>query len=220
MEPISRTLHSFDWITLVIFSSLLFLVVAKRYFYSRFLNFMILPFNNKYIFMYNKKDLLLNGFQFFFTFFQLLNFALFIYLAYGVVSDTPPLPPVNYLTILGISMAFILVKIFLQMGNSAIFNNSKVVTELIFKKLSYFNYCGLVLVLANIILTYVLPTSKVVVYVGILLFLIINTAGWITLIKNHQKLITSYFFYFILYLCALEIAPLVLIVNALTYRYI
>ncbi|WFO18183.1 DUF4271 domain-containing protein [Cellulophaga baltica 4] len=35
--------------------------------------------------------------------------------------------------------------------------------------------------------------------------------GWVTAIRNHQKLITNNFFYFILYLCALEIAPLVLL---------
>jgi hypothetical protein len=67
------------------------------------------------------------------------------------------------------------------------------------------------------VLTYILKDSLSVVYVAIFLIVTVNVVGLITLIKNHQKLITSHFFYFILYLCALEIAPLVIILNALTY---
>jgi hypothetical protein len=68
---------------------------------------------------------------------------------------------------------------------------------------------------ANIILTYVLNDSKIVVFVSIFLIVVVNVIGWITIIKNYQKIISSYFFYFILYLCALEIAPFVIIANYL-----
>jgi hypothetical protein len=218
MEPLSRSLPSLDWITLVIFLSLLFLAISKRFFYSRFLNFMILPFNNKYIFMYIKKDRLFNSFQVFFTLFQLFNFALFIYQGSVVLTDANINHSLlTYLVILGILLLYSLAKIMVQMGSGYVFNNSKVISELIFKKLSYLNYSGLVMLLANSILVYITQDSKLVVYTAIFLILLINVMGWITLVKNHQKLIANYFFYFILYLCALEIAPLVLIVNALTY---
>lgn len=218
MEPLSRSLPSLDWITLVIFLSLLFLAISKRFFYSRFLNFMILPFNNKYIFMYIKKDRLFNSFQVFFTLFQLFNFALFIYQGSVVLTDANINHSLlTYLVILGSLLLYSLAKIMVQMGSGYVFNNSRVISELIFKKLSYLNYSGLVMLLANSILVYITQDSKLVVYTAIFLILLINVMGWITLVKNHQKLIANYFFYFILYLCALEIAPLVLIVNALTY---
>lgn len=218
MEPLSRSLPSLDWITLVIFLSLLFLAISKRFFYSRFLNFMILPFNNKYIFMYIKKDRLFNSFQVFFTLFQLFNFALFIYQGSVVITDANiHRSLLTYVVILGILLLYGLAKIMVQMGSGYVFNNSRVISELIFKKLSYLNYSGLVMLAANCILAYISQDSKLVVYAAIFLILLINAMGWITLVKNHQKLITNYFFYFILYLCALEIAPLVLIVNALTY---
>ncbi len=218
MEAVSRTLESLDWITLVIFSSLLFLVISKRFFYTRFMNFMILPFNSKYIFMYNKKDRLMNGFQLFFTLFQVCNLSLFLYLtASALLIKDGVDSPLNYLVLLGALLAFLLAKILLQLFNGFVFSNDKVITEMIFKKLSYLNYSALALFLANLVLTYIAPGSQLVIYLGIFLFILVNIMGWITLIKNHQKLITTYFFYFILYLCALEIAPLVLIVNALTY---
>ncbi len=216
MEPVYKTLTSADWITMILFSSIVFLVISKSLFYQRFMNFIILPFNNKYIFMYNKKDKLLNGFQIFFTFFQLLNSALFVYLAQHILwSPETGDYPFIYPVILGMIIGFIAVKVFLQLSNGFVFNNTRTISELIFKKLSYFNYSALVMFLANVLLTYLFKDSKAVVIAGFLLVILINVMGWFAVLKNHQKFITSHFFYFILYLCALEIAPFVIIANYL-----
>ena len=173
MESIIRVVENIDWITIIIFSSLLFIAIAKGMFYNRFMNFIILPFNNKYIFVYNKKGRLINWFNIFFSFFQLINFSLFLFFIWSVLWGTK--------------------------------------NEIIFKKLSYLNHSALIMLLANIVLTYVLKDSKPVIYISIFLILLINGIGWATLIKNHQKFIVNNFFYFILYLCALEIAPFVII---------
>ena len=216
MEPVQRVINNIDWITVIIFSSILFMVIAKNLFYNRFLNFIILPFNNKYIFMYNKKDKLLNWFNIFFTIFQLLNFSLFIYLASTILSSSESdLYPVVFSIILGFLFLFLFGKILLQMGGGFVFNNNKIISEFIFKKLSYLNYSSIIMLAANIVLTYVLKDSKIVVFIAIFLIVVVNVVGWITIIKNYQKLISGYFFYFILYLCALEIAPFVIIANYL-----
>ena len=216
MEPVQRVINNIDWITAIIFSSILFMVIAKNLFYQRFLNFIILPFNNKYIFMYNKKDKLLNWFNIFFTLFQLLNFSLFIYLASNILSNSESDKyPVFFSIILGFLFLFLIGKILLQMGGGFVFNNNKIISEFIFKKLSYLNYSSIIMLAANIILTYVLKDSKIVVFVSIFLIVVVHVIGWITIIKNYQKVISSYFFYFILYLCTLEIAPIVIIANYL-----
>ena len=97
------------------------------------------------------------------------------------------------------------------MGNGFIFNSNRTISELIFKKLSYLNYSGLVMFAANVILCYVAKDSAVVVYIAFALILLINAIGWVTLLKNHQNFLAGNFFYFILYLCALEIAPFVIL---------
>lgn len=201
-----------DWITILIFLSLLFVVLAKGVFYTRFLNFIILPFNNKYIFMYNKKEKLLNWFNLFFALFLIINFSLFLYIGRNILFEpTPYSAIVVYPLILGALVLFLFIKLALQMGNGLIFGTQKTITEVIFKKLSYFNYSGLIMFVANVILTYIAIGSKVVFYVAFLLILLVNVIGWITILRNHQKFITSNFFYFILYLCALEIAPFIFI---------
>ncbi len=165
--------------------------------------------------MYNKKEKLLNWFHIFFTVFQVINFSLFIYLAFLVLFKDGSLlnmdSSYSYPFILGALLLFLLIKVLLQLSNGFIFNSNKVISELIFKKLSYLNYSGLVMFAANLVLCYVLKDSQIVVYVAFFLILLINVIGWVTLLRNHQNFLASNFFYFILYLCALEIAPFVII---------
>ncbi|MBT8280358.1 MAG: DUF4271 domain-containing protein [Muriicola sp.] len=216
MEPILRDSSSTDWITIIIFSSGFFLVLAKSLFYGRFLNFIILPFNNKYIFLYNKKDKLMNWFHIFFTVFLLLNLSLFLYIGISLYGPEDLIrSPLLFALITGLLFVFLFVKIILQLGSSAIFNSQSIISEIIFKKISYLNYSGLVMFLVNLLLCYVFIGSKTLYSIGIAVVLLILTIGWVTIIKTHLKFLTSYFFYFILYLCALEIAPLIIIVNTL-----
>ncbi|MCJ7466512.1 MAG: DUF4271 domain-containing protein [Maribacter sp.] len=212
MEPVLRTIESFDWTTVLLVGSLLLLVIAKNQFYNRFLNFIILPFNNKYIFMFNKKEPLMNWFQVFFSVFQISNLALFLFFIWklfapnGDESYTLIFP-----IILGAILLFEIAKVFLQLGNGFIFGNYKIISEIIFSKLSYLNHSSLLMFMANVILTYVLKDSKIVVYLAVFLILLINAIGWVNVVRIHQKFITNNFFYFILYLCALEIAPFIIL---------
>ncbi|MEG3656576.1 DUF4271 domain-containing protein [Arenibacter palladensis] len=219
MEAILRNEYNLDWITIILFSSIFFMVLAKTSFYSRFLNYIILPFNNKYIFLYQKKDKLFNWFSIFFSIFQLLNFSLFLYFAYTVFYQIPEGQQFVTYGIIFISLLlFFTIKILLQLGNGLIFNINKTISEIIFKKLSYLNYSGIVMLFANLLLNYVFKESKAVIFISLLLVFLINAIGWTTTLRNHQKFIASNFVYFILYLCALEIAPIIIVGNYLIDR--
>ncbi|MFH6603409.1 DUF4271 domain-containing protein [Maribacter algicola] len=212
MEPIIRTTENIDWITILIFGSLLFVVIAKGIFYNRFLNFAILPFNNKYIFMYNKKEKLVNWFHIFFSIFLIINFSLFVFFIWKAFSEpSQQIDAAVFLMILAGMIGFIGVKVLLQFANGFIFGTNRAISEIIFKKSSYLNHSGFIMFLANVILAYLLKDSKLVIYVALALIFFVNGIGWITLLRNHQKLISNNFFYFILYLCALEIAPLIIL---------
>lgn len=165
--------------------------------------------------MYNKKEKLLNWFHIFMTIFQVMNFSIFIYLAFKVLYKDSAILKMesgySYLIILWGLLLFTLIKVSLQLGNGFIFNSNKTISELIFKKLSYLNYSAIVMFAANVVLCYMYKDSEIVVYVAFFLILLINVIGWVTLLRNHQNFLASNFFYFILYLCALEIAPFVII---------
>jgi hypothetical protein len=212
MNPILRTPESLDWITLIIFGSLLFVLIAKSLYYVRFLNFIVLPFNNKYIFMYNKKERLLNWFHVLFTIFQVINTALFLFFVLkNLISSSTTQYPFLYPLLLVGCFIFLLLKTVLQITNGFIFESHSVFSEIIFKKTSYLNYGGILFFLANILLAYVNVSPNLVIFTAIFLFLSINVIGWILVLKNYQNFFANYFFYFILYLCTLEIAPLVIL---------
>lgn len=212
MNPVYKTIESLDWITIVLFFSMVVLALGKYLFRNRFLNFMILPFNNRYVVLYNKKGRLLNWFHILLTIFQLINFSLFIFLLLKAFFTLPndENPSSFFIIIVGL-LLFQIVKILLQFAQGFVFNTQGLISELLFNKLSYLNYSSLVMFVSNIVLIYILNDSKIIFSVAIILIISINVIGLTRLLKNHQKAIIPYFFYFILYLCALEIAPLVLV---------
>lgn len=207
-----RNIVSFDWMTLILVFSLLLLVLSKYFFRSSFLTFFILPFNNKYLALNKKKGRLFNWFHVLLTLFQLLNITLFAFVAENILSETSIATyPIIFWAMLFGFLGFILVKIILQLGNGYFFENLNTMSDLIFEKLTYFNYSGIIAFLGNIILIYIAQDSKPVVYVIFGLILLVNGIGLVTILRNHQKLILGNILYFILYLCTLEISPLVII---------
>lgn len=212
MNPIEKSIVSLDWMTLVLFSSLVLLAIGKYWYSSKFLNFIILPFNDKYVLLNSKKGPLLNWFHILMSIFQLLNLSLFIFLALRAFDVMPQGDPVfTFLIVLGALALFEFAKLLLQSFTGYVFNNQEFILGIIFSKTSYLNYSSIVIALANILLIYVLINSKAIIYGAISFIILINGIGTIKLLKNHQKAMFPYFVYFILYLCALEIAPLVLI---------
>ena len=216
MEVLERTIHSNDWITAVFLLSLICLVVARAFFLSRFQNFMILPFNNKYIFLYNKKGRLVHGFHLLLTLFAFLNTTLYLVLAGRVLFGDAVETGGYYLLIAGSLLAgFFLLKIGLQMSGGLILEFKELTSSLIFKKMSYLNYSALIMFAANLLLGYTATDSKIVIIASMIPILGVNAIGWISILKIHQKLIASHLFYFILYLCTLEIAPYLVIAHFL-----
>ena len=216
MEALERTFNSNDWITVVFLLSLICLVFARAFFLGRFQNFMILPFNNKYIFLYNKKGSLVHGFHLVLTFFTFMNFSLYLVLAGNTLLGVEIYPDASFLILSGGLLAgFFLIKIGLQLGGSAILEFKSLASSLVFRKLTYLNYSALVMFAANLLLGYVSSNSKPIIFSSLLLILVINGIGWISILKIHQKLIAAHLFYFILYLCALEIAPFLIIAKLL-----
>lgn len=216
MNPIYRNIISLDWMTLVLGLSLLLLTVGKYFYKSAFFNFIILPFNNKYIALNKKKDKLTEGFHLIMSLFQIVNLALFFIVAKNIFDQQPiahqgPLYPFVALGIL----LFLLLKALLQLGTAYFFENQDFIAELMFEKFSYFNYGGLIAFFGNLLLIYVFPGHSMVAYLVILLLLAINIVGFMKTLRGHQKPIMAKTFYFILYICTLEISPIAIVISYL-----
>ncbi|NAY92026.1 DUF4271 domain-containing protein [Muricauda sp. JGD-17] len=212
MNWIERTNFSLDWMTLSVFLSLLLLALGKYLFQARFVNFIVLPFNDKYVSLDHRKRQFFNVFHILLTAFQLINLSLFVFLAQKVLLNAPVGADKSaFFYILGFLILFQTGKFVLQRIKAYVFNTQQLISQLIFSKFSYLNYSGLLICAGNVLLIYILKDSKIVIYGTILLIVFINGIGIAKLLKNHQKTLLPNFFYFILYLCTLEIAPLVVI---------
>ena len=212
MQTVYRNIENLDGFTLLLSLSVLTIVLAKFYNYPRFKTFLWLPFNNKYITFYSKKGKLKNWFHLLVSLFQLINISVFIYLVLKVFENITFLDSSSlFFVITLILFLFLSIKALLQLGAGFIFDLQEVVSEFIFNKQSYYNHSGFVLLVANILLLYVFPGSLTVIYIAFLCYLVINSIGLLNVLRMYQNLIANNIMYFILYLCALEIAPLVII---------
>src|SRR6056297_213186 len=151
MDPIEKTIVSMDWMTLTLFVGLVVLALGKYLFHKKFLNFIILPFNDKYILLHNKKGQFSHWFHLLLTMFQLINLSLFVFLIVKAF-DLLPIEGslITYFIILGFIALFELIKFLLQMFTGFVFNNLELVSGLIFSKISYLNYGSIIICVANI----------------------------------------------------------------------
>ncbi|AWX44110.1 hypothetical protein HME9304_01110 [Flagellimonas maritima] len=211
MNPIYKTVETLDWITITLFLSLVFLAFGKYLFQNKFLSFIILPFNNRYIVMHNKKGRLLNWFHMLMTLFQLINFSIFIFLLYKTFFTLQENNFHTFFIIMGVLILFQLSKMLLQFAKGFVFDTQGLISELLFNKTTYLNHSSLVMFVCNVLLVYVTKDSKMIISIALTLILSINFIGLARLLKNYQNVILANFFYFILYLCTLEIAPLVIV---------
>jgi len=93
----------------------------------------------------------------------------------------------------------------------SLFEIDQLIDNYIFQKISYKNYIGLLLLPINALLIFSVTPSRQIIFLVLSILLIISVIGLITSFKSHQSLIKKNFFYFILYLCALEIAPYIIL---------
>ena len=202
-----RILENKDWATVLFVFSFALIAVAKTTFENRFSDFLRLIVSDKYIKIYKDSSHLMSWFTITLFLVQLLSLAFFIQLLlsyFGFVSKTDWLFYIRISTLLGV---FILSKYLIEKIISVTFNIEEFTEQFNLKKVSYRTYIGLLLLPVNFILFYNNNVSLGAIYTILFIILLINTVTYLNSLKIYQNLIFGKLFYFILYLCALEIAP-------------
>jgi hypothetical protein len=202
-----RILENKDWVTILFVFSFAIIAIIKTTFQNRFSDFLRLLATDKYIKIYKDTSHLMSWFTIILFFVQLLSLAFFIQLSlsyFGLVSKTDWLFYIRITTLLG---AFIISKYLIEKIISVTFNIEDFAEQFNLKKVSYRTFIGLVLLPINFVLFYNNNISIYCIYGILFAILLINIVTYLNSLKIYQNLILSKLFYFILYLCALEIAP-------------
>lgn len=214
-EASERILISQDWITITLLLVIALLLFNKLKHGERFRRLQSLLFNNVYINDYSKSiPLIFNVFNNVFSIIIILVISLLLFV---VLNDYEP-SYINYNVIYFFKIVFyvftfILIRFVIGLLLGSIFEMEKEQQHFTFLKLSYLsNFCLIIIPLLVINFYIGLSVfSKLLILIAVLLILFY----YFKLIKYNHKLIFSNLFYFILYLCALEIAPFVIIYRLL-----
>jgi hypothetical protein len=138
---------------------------------------------------------------------QVISFSFFIQLllhSLGYVSKTDGVLFLRIFTFFGV---FVLSKFLIEKIIAAIFNIEEFTEQFNLQKVSYRTFIGIILLPINIFLFYNNTSSNIYIYSAIGIILIINLYSYLVSLKIYQNYVIGKLFYFILYLCALEIAP-------------
>ena len=211
MRYTNRIIESLDWVTLIMVGCILIIAILKVIYPKRFNDFIRLPVSNNYFLAKGKSEELRHPFSILLFVIQLISISLFVNLFFLEKGKANVL---LFLQILFVVFVFIIVKTSIEKMIGAIFSIEKLIDHYIYEKLSYRNFLSLLLIVTNLIFYFsVKPDLNILLILTGILFLgnmLILSYSY----KNYRSLIFSNLFYFLLYICALEISPYLILYKA------
>jgi hypothetical protein len=202
-----RFVENKDWATILFVLCFALLAINRAVFENRFTEFIKIAISDKYLKIYKDSGNLTSAFTISMFFVQLISFSFLIQITlsvYNVTSKTNWISFIQIITLLGV---FVLSKYLVEKIIATTFGIEEFNEQFNLQKVNYRTYIGLLLLPINVLLFYNDFLSKTTLLILISSILIINIITYLFSLKNYQNLIINKFFYFILYLCALEIAP-------------
>ena len=205
-----------EWFTIFTIVGLFVIVTAKFINTLRFNDFLYVIGNSKYLKIYTKDQKFIDQFDSLLFINLALSFSVFIYFAYSTFITPIPFDIISFLKLLFAVATIIIIKTLLERLIGSLFEIDSLTDNYLFQKTTFKNYSGIVFLIANLFLLYTTIRMDIIIISAFSLVCLINLLGFLTSFKTYQKLINPNFFYFSLYLCALEISPYVLLYKVIS----
>ncbi len=206
-----RHIVSNELFTVLMVIGLVLVAASKLVAPKRFDDFVLILGNDKYLKIYSREQKFFDKFDALLFTNLVLSVLVFCFIAMRHISEHFKLSIDDLFKLFVAISVFILVKVLLERLIGSLFEIDKLIDQYIFHKISFKNYLGLILLPINALLLFSFSPNATLIYGIVTLLLILNIIGLISSFKAHQSLIKHNMFYFILYLCALEIAPYVIL---------
>ena len=211
MRYTNRIIESLDWVTLIMVGCILIIAILKVIYPKRFNDFIRLPVSNTYFLAKGKSEEVRHPYSILLFVIQLISTSLFVNLFF---LEKGKANVFLFLQILFVVFVFIIVKTSIEKMIGAIFSIEKLIDHYIYEKLSYRNFLSLLLIIINLIFYFsIKPDLNILLIITGILFLV-NMLILSYSYKNYRSLIFSNLFYFLLYICALEISPYLILYKA------
>ena len=200
-----------DWYTTFIVASLAIIVSAKLLNFNRFTDFLRLFGNSNYLRINFKDHKFLDPFDVVLFLNFCINGTLIGILTYTHYVQNLEIDALLFLKLAATLGAGTLLKILLELGIGYLFDIPKLFHSYVFQQVSFLNFLGVVLLPLNSLLIFGAPNHHTLLVIILVISGLILLIGLIKSIKSYQKLLINNLFYFILYLCTLEIGPYILL---------
>ncbi|MBT8295679.1 MAG: DUF4271 domain-containing protein [Gramella sp.] len=216
MQATERIYEYQDWLTILFLACFILLVVAKTVFPQRFEEFMSLLNSGKFIAFKGKENKAFHGFNILLLLLQGISVSIFLFIVYRFFWGSGSSPLILFIRIFTAYSCLILIKAGVEKIIGNIFNIDDKIDYYIFQKFSYRNFISIFLLFASLLLIYAFyPTALILGFIGGSA-IIANSIGLVIIFRRNQNVLSANWFYFILYLCALEIAPYIILYKLIT----
>lgn len=204
---LDREMWSVDWAVALFLLSFALLAINRQVFQAKFDEFIKLPISDKYIKIYKDPSNLKSTFAISMFVIQLVSFSFLILLFLGVNDYLNPYYWIDFVKVANLLMLFVLVKYLLDKIISECFDIQLFADRYNLMKLNYRTYLGVLLLPLSMLMFFQSKILQVGLWIALGLTVFIHILLFIKMYKSNRKSILGNLFYFILYLCTLEIAP-------------
>lgn len=213
---IERVTKNSDWIIYVLLICIVLLAILRARFPYRFQSFISLTYQSSFLHLYNRDIDHRHLFTFISTFFNILSTSLFLFICAQFYFPEWQVDGVGWYIRIGTLYAiFLLGKLWIEQIVGVLVKQSKEVSKYAYEKLLYRNLLSIFILAWNILLLLVIQKTQLSIGLAWLSIVLLNIFSLISTHRRNSTHIFGRIFYFILYLCALEIAPYVLIIYTL-----
>jgi hypothetical protein len=211
-----RIIENKDWATFLFLLCFVVIAIVKSLFEVQFSEFLRLPFSKKYTSTYKDTSNLYSTFTISLFFVQLISFSFLIQIVLSYFDFTTKTNWITFIQIFTTLFVAILIKFYIEKIVANIFEIEEFLEIFNLKKVTFRTYIGLIFLPIVILLYYNNFLSVGIISLFLVVIGIAMVYFYFLSILTYQKLILSRIFYFILYLCTLEIGPYYLLYHWFT----
>lgn len=210
MQALERVVESDNWLAILLLTSFVLMFFLSLYSREKLKGYVGAVFNKGFIEVEaTESKSLINLFHFIFTVFSFIAISLLSFFLMSHFIPSFEFSLKNYAYLAGILGLYVGGRFFLEHLLVLLFNLRVGMSFFLYSKRSYMYFVSIGLTFLLVIYYYGFFNIKFLIIASSLLFLF----RLILLLVNNKNLIIKRLFYFILYLCAFEIAPLLVIIK-------
>ena len=203
-----------DAFTVIILLLIIIITLIKYNNPKKFKSLLKIFWNSSYLKKYKYEKITYYLFDYFLQINFVISLGLFAFIYAKIYNgNSLAFNFLEFINIIQIIITFLLLKNLIEIVISWVFNIQWLTKLYLNEKINYNSLIGLIILPINILILYFFNPSINIIFIFIYIILLLKLTAYINSFILHQKTIKKNCFYFILYLCTLEIIPYLLLYN-------